>query len=262
MCLIVFSYKLHPNYPFILAGNRDEFYKRPTQPAHRWKTEPVIYAGKDLKDGGTWLGFTDTGRFAALTNFRDMKNLSKTAPSRGEIVTSFLLSKKNVEDTLQQLNEKADLYNGFNLIAGTFDKLFYLSNQKDEIEEINPGIHAISNAYLNTPWPKTTRAHKQFKNVLASDELDENAIFDLLKDTTRYPIDVLPKTGLPDEMECAVSSAFIQTEDYGTRSTSIIMVDQQMNAKLIEHTYEPGTLKVINREKLTCQLTRKDVQIG
>ncbi len=253
MCLIVFAYKTSSDYPFILAGNRDEFFERPTLPAHKWKTKPAIFAGKDKKAGGTWLGFTETGRFAALTNFRDMNNLKEDAPSRGDIATSFLLNNNSVETSLKELKKRSKLYNGFNLIAGTFDKLYYLSNYRDEIEEIMPGIHAISNAYLNTPWPKTVKAKEEFENVITANHFREQNLFEILKNSTTYPIEMLPETGLSEDMEQAVSSAFIQTENYGTRSTSIVRVDSNQNAELIENTYKPGTKTVTNREKLSCK---------
>ena len=254
MCLIVFSYKTNPDFPFLLAGNRDEFFERPTQPAHKWKTNPAIFAGKDKKAGGTWLGFTETGRFAALTNFRDMNNLKENAPSRGEIVTNFLLDNNSVETSLAMLKQRSNLYNGFNLIAGTFDdKLYYLSNYTEEIEEIKPGIHAISNAYLNTPWPKTVRAKEEFENVIKTNNFRDQYLFEILKNSTTYPIEMLPETGLSEDMEQAVSSAFIQTENYGTRSTSLVRVDSNQNAELIEHTYKPGTKTITNREKHSCK---------
>lgn len=254
MCLIVFSYKTSTDYPFILAGNRDEFYKRPTKPAHIWQTDPRIIAGKDEKAGGTWLGFTETGRFAAITNYRDMNNLKENAPTRGKIVTDFLLSDKDVLTFLEGLKLQSHLYNGFNLIAGTFDRLYYLSNQKEEIEEIEPGVHVISNAFLNTPWPKSNWAKKRFEMAIDRSGYDENELLKILQNTQLYPQDELPKTGLPVEMERAVSSVFISTEDYGTRSSSIVAVDKNSKAELIELTYSPGSLEVINEERHSLQV--------
>ena len=257
MCLIVFAYKTSSDYPFILAGNRDEFYERPTKPAHIWQTDPRMIAGKDEKAGGTWLGFTETGRFAAITNYRDMNNLKEDAPTRGKIVTDFLLSEKDVLTFLEGLKQQSHLYNGFNLIAGTFDQLYYLSNQKEEIEKIEPGVHVISNAFLNTPWPKSRWAKKRFENIINYSGFDEGELFKLLLNTRRYPKDELPKTGLPDEMEQAVSSVFIITEEYGTRSSSIVAVDENSKAEIIEQTYRQGSIEVENVKRYSIQLKNK-----
>ena len=262
MCLIVFAYKTSSDYPFILAGNRDEFYERPTKPAHIWHTKPRMIAGKDEKAGGTWLGFTESGRFAAITNFRDMNNLKEDAPTRGKIVSDFLLSQKDVPTIFEDLKQQAHLYNGFNLIAGTFDQLYYLSNQKEEIEEIEPGVHAISNAFLNTPWPKAEWAKTRFENFLDTSGYDEDELFKLLQNTRRYPKEKLPKTGLPDEMEQAVSSVFITTENYGTRSSSVVTVDRNLKAELIEQTYSQGSTEVENRERYSIQLQKQDLNYG
>jgi uncharacterized protein with NRDE domain len=262
MCLIVFSYKTSSDYPFILAGNRDEFYERPTTPVHIWQTDPRIIAGKDEKAGGTWLGFTETGRFAAITNYRDMNNLKEDAPTRGKIVTDFLLSEKYVLTFLKNLKQQSHLYNGFNLIAGTFDQLYYLSNQKEEIEKIEPGVHVISNAFLNTPWPKSQWAKERFEEIIDNSGFDDGELFKLLQNTRRYPKDKLPETGLPDEMEKAVSSVFIITEEYGTRSSSIIAVDNNSKAGFIEQTYSPGSIEVENVERYSIQLQKQDLNYG
>lgn len=254
MCLLVFSYKTSTGYPFILAGNRDEFYERPTKPAHIWQTDPRMIAGKDEKAGGTWLGFTETGRFAAITNYRDINNLKEDAPTRGKIITDFLLSEKDVLTFFEDLKQKSHLYNGFNLIAGSFDNLYYLSNQKKDIEKIKPGVHVISNAFLNTPWPKAEWAKKRLENHLDSSGYDEDKLFKLLQNTQRYPIDKLQHTGLPVEMEQAVSSVFIITENYGTRSSSIVAVDENLKAELIEKTYSPASMEVKNEERHSFQL--------
>lgn len=244
MCLIVFSYKSNPSYPFVLATNRDEFYGRPTQAAHIWQTSPKIIAGKDKEAGGTWLGVSETGRFAALTNHRKMDDVKEDTTSRGIIVKDFLLSERNPREYLGELQRDGDQFNGFNLIAGNFDDLYYMSNRKEGIYKIKPGIHAVSNAFLNTPWPKTVYAAEVFQEILNNGGADEEKLFEMLKHDERYPIDRLPDTGLPKEMEKAVSSVFIQTDNYGTRSSTLLTVDNHHSVHFVEKSYIPGTRKV------------------
>lgn len=241
MCLIVFSYKNYPDYPFILATNRDEFYGRPTQPAHVWNTSPKILAGKDEKAGGTWLGISENGRFAALTNYRQMDDIEEDTTSRGIIVKDFLLSDDNPRKYLAELQKKGEQFNGFNLVAGFVDELYYISNKKEGVYKIKPGIHAISNAFLNTPWPKTEQASKSFKRILADEGPDEEKLFNMLKNDQRYPLDELPDTGLPKETEKAVSSIFIETDNYGTRSSTVVIVDKKKNVHFAERSYNGGS---------------------
>lgn len=249
MCLIVFAYKYHPKYPFILAGNRDEFYARPTQKLHIWDSKPNILAGKDLKDGGTWLGVNQHGRMAAITNHRDLNNIKQSAPSRGNIITKILKSYQPVADQLSDMEPDFPKYNGFNLITGTLDDLYYVSNEGNHFLKIKPGLYGISNAFLNTPWPKTNQALEDFTHALNGDMPNVNAIFELLSNTTTYPDHTLPKTGLPPEMERAVSSIFIRTDEYGTRSSALLMMDNEGKIRFNEKTYRPGSLEITDLEE-------------
>lgn len=260
MCLIVFAYKYHPKYPFILAGNRDEFYARPTQKLHEWSSDPKIYAGKDSKEGGTWLGINENGKMAAITNFRDLTKIEENAPSRGNIATDILLSNEPIAKQLSDLKHEYQKYNGFNLIAGDLHNLYYLTNEKDQIYKIQPGLYGISNAFLNTPWPKTNDALQLFTSALNGDIPNEAGIFELLGNTATYPDHMLPKTGLSPEMEKAVSSIFIKTEDYGTRSSALIMIDQKANVKFIEKTYRPGSIEISDSETIHLKLSESQIQ--
>lgn len=241
MCLIVFSYKNHPRYPFILAANRDELYNRPTRKAGFWKEESSILGGKDLKGGGTWLGVSKDGKIAALTNYRNIKTIKDDAPTRGHIVRDFLSADLSPKSFLEALSEDSSRYNGFNLIAGTTEQLYYFNNQNKEIHEISPGNHVISNAFLNTPWPKTDTALQQFEEVIKQSEPKEEDFFQVLGNTTRFPYEKLPETGLPEEMEKAVSSVFIKTPGYGTRCSTLLLVDKNRELEFIERSYLPGT---------------------
>ncbi|MEX2410999.1 MAG: NRDE family protein [Candidatus Paceibacterota bacterium] len=258
MCLIVFAYKCHPTYPLILAGNRDEFYDRPTQNLHVWESEPPIIAGKDLKAGGTWLGVTDDGLIATLTNYRDIKNLKDHAPSRGDLITEILLSDDPLLQSLKSIEKKADLYNGFNLIAGNLNHLYYLSNHNTPFSEIQPGYHSISNSALNTPWPKTEWALQRFKKVTRNSKVSEHDLFELLLNTDTYPIENLPNTGLSPELEKAVSSVFIQTDNYGTRSSTVLTVDRDHHLQVTEKVYEPGTTFTKSQNTIEVELPGKE----
>lgn len=246
MCLSVFAFKTDPDYPFIFAVNRDEFYSRPAQPATFWYDQPHLLAGRDLEAGGTWMGITEDHRFASLTNYRDMASIKENAPSRGKIVEEYLTSDKSPLEFLKDLKKEAHLYNGFNLIAGTLDKLWYFSNQIDVITEIEPGIHTLSNAFLNTSWPKTDKALSEFRSILQKNsKADEKAIFKLLQNDEQYPDDQLPSTGLSPEMERVVSPIFISSEDYGTRCSTLIYKDKSGQITFDERTYKPDSGEII-----------------
>lgn len=251
MCLIVFAYKMQPGVPLVFAGNRDEFYKRPTEKAHIWSTTPAVIAGKDIKAGGTWLGLSSDGRVAAITNYRDMNQIKPNAPSRGHIVKDALTSPHSTEQYLEQLKRVAEEYNGFNLITGNREKLFYFNNQTMQVKELKPGIYSLSNAFLNTPWPKSEWAKEHFKQILDSGEQEPDRFFSMLKNSDTYPLEKLPETGLSNEMEKAVSAVFIKTEGYGSRSSTVIKLTQNDSFYFEERTYKASSKKVKSKEKFT-----------
>jgi uncharacterized protein with NRDE domain len=251
MCLIVFAYKFHKKYKLIMASNRDEFYKRPTLDAHSWNTNPVIIAGKDLEFGGTWLGVSEKGHFAAVTNFRKFPVSNEKKLSRGFLITDFLLSDEKPGSYMKKLDEKADLYNGFNLLAGDFDKLFYYSNYEKIIRELAPGLYGLSNHLLDTSWPKVEFAKKSLENIIARDNFTEEEIFDLLKNERIYPDGLLPETGIGIDMERILSPLFIKSQTYGTRSSNIMLIDNNNNITFTEQVYSPENKVIkLNRFKL------------
>lgn len=244
MCLTVFAFQTDPDYPLIFASNRDEFYDRPAQPATFWYDHPTLLAGRDLKAGGTWLGITTEHRFAAITNYRDMNSIKENAPSRGDIVADYLTSGLSAPYFLSKLKNEAHLYNGFNLLAGTSTELWYYTNEQDNIVQVKPGIHTLSNAFLNTPWPKTEKARSGFTSILQNDrDRLKPKIFELLKDDEQFPDDRLPSTGLPPDMERLVSSIFITSDNYGTRCSTLIKADPSPGGKseFTEKSFKPGT---------------------
>lgn len=248
MCLIVFAFNHHPEYPLILAGNRDEFYAREAEQAHIWDTDPAILAGKDLRAGGTWLGVSKKGEFGAITNYRDLDNPIEGERSRGEIIPGFLTRSGKARQKLNRLKQSLQHYSGFNLLAGNKEQLYYLNNVHGKIDPVEPGIHGISNAVLNTPWPKVEMAKLEFKKAITPKSIDRERIFRLLKNSETFPEESLPETGLSPEMEKAVSPIFIETEGYGTRCSNLLTIDSGGRINFIEKTYpvSDGTSEIIN----------------
>lgn len=250
MCLLVFSYKQHPTYDFIFATNRDEFYDRPTRPAQFWDGHPNILAGKDLKAGGTWLGMTKQGNFSALTNYRDPSIQKEDPPSRGHLVLDYLKGGKTIEQYLKDVDKKANEYNGFNLLGGDLSGegtgLMYYSNQQNEIKQLDAGLYGLSNKLLDTPWPKVLRAKRALGSILSSGEVSIEKLFSLLQDDTQAPDEKLPDTGIPHELEKAVSPIFIKTDRYGTRNSTVILVEKSGKVIFEERRYQNGSMKVEN----------------
>ncbi len=242
MCLLLISYKNHPIYKLIIAANRDEFYNRPALPANYWQECPFLLGGRDLKAGGTWLGITKQGRFSAITNYRDMRINKENAPSRGNLTTNFLTGEFSAKEYLDRLKQSANKYNGYNLIFGDIDDLFYFSNQAQEHVKLTPGIYGLSNHLLDTPWPKVEKSKKSFNNILTKDNISAEDLFNILSDKSLPPDDLLPDTGLKIEIERAVSPVFVETPFYGTRSSTVIFCE--MNNKI---TFYEKSLDVINK---------------
>jgi uncharacterized protein with NRDE domain len=167
MCLILIAHGAHPEFPLVIAANRDEYYERPTAGAAFWHDHPHILAGRDLECMGTWLGVTRGGRFAALTNFRDPRERKTDAPSRGRLVSDFLVTDNNPREYLKDVSRQAQRYNGFNLLVGDLDGVFYLSSREARVQELSPGIHGLSNHLLDTPWPKVARGKQRLQAALS-----------------------------------------------------------------------------------------------
>jgi uncharacterized protein with NRDE domain len=234
MCLIVFAWKLVPDCPLVLAANRDEFFVRPTRPAGWWEDHPDIYAGRDLQAGGTWLGIDRRGRFAALTNIRNGQASKPDKRSRGELVADYLRTDLEPRDYLEQVRAGAHEYNGFNLIFGHGQELFWMSNDSDgTFRALEPGIYGLSNGSLDTPWPKVVRAKAQFASLLCQSAPDD-AYFEMLTDTTRASDARLPDTGVSLDWERLLSPICIESSDYGTRASTLLRVRHTGSAELLE----------------------------
>jgi len=238
MCLILFAYKVHPSYRLILAANRDEFYERPSLPADFWEDQHNVLAGRDLKEGGTWLGITKEGKFAAVTNYRDPSAFKSNAPSRGKLVSRYLIGKQNAGGYLEDVSSQADKYNGFNLLIGDDNDLFVFSSNGEK-QKLNPGIYGLSNHNLNTPWPKVSRGKRLLKSSLdqKGTQLKE-ALFTMLADRHIPPDSKLPSTGVGLEWERILSSMFIKSPDYGTRSSTIILIGKNRRVRFVEKVFD------------------------
>ena len=237
MCLIVFAYNIHTAYPLVLGANRDEFFERPTAPLAWWEDQPHVLAGRDLQAGGTWMGITDTGRFAAITNFRDPSRTKHNAPSRGALVGDFLCSDTSAQTYLAQVRRSAAAYNGFNLIVKDGAGLFYYAGYQDRIHRLCAGVYGLSNHLLDTDWPKVKKARKGLTSLMEQDLVNEEMIFSLLADQQPAPDALLPDTGISPDWERLLSSVFIRSETYGTRSSSVILMESDGQIRFSERTF-------------------------
>lgn len=234
MCLILFAYQVHPAYPLIMAANRDEFYDRATAPATFWEDEPHVLAGRDLEKSGTWMGVTRTGRFAAITNYRAPDQNRSDVKSRGFLVSDYLIGADNPRAYLEKVQQVRECYNGFNLLVGDTESLYYYSPILDEIKKVPPGIHGLSNAVLDTPWPKVRKGSEQLEQALCHKTIDESLLLSILSDSEEAPEEELPETGVGKEWEKLLSPLFIQSDIYGTRSSTILTINHDCDVVFTE----------------------------
>ncbi len=223
MCLIFVRYRQHEKYPLILAANRDEFFARPSAALHQWADNNNIHAGRDLEQGGTWLGVSRLNSLAAVTNFRDGKNPDKQKRSRGEICRK-LLESENPQDLIaNNLKTSRAEFNGYNALSFDGAVLTYFSNRFNEFHRtLAPGVYGLSNALLDVPWPKVASGKEAFKQATGS-QLDEDACWKVLANDEIAPESLLPDTGIPKEWERLLSARFIRSPAYGTRSSTIVL---------------------------------------
>lgn len=257
MCLVLLNHKEHPVYPLIVAANRDEWYDRPAAPAHIWEQPLGMVAGKDLTAGGTWLGLSPSGRFAALTNVRrpDVPP-PDGALSRGRIVKELLDETKPWEETLESLASNPNRYPLYNVVAGIPGRLVYETNQvPGSFREIPPGTHGLSNAMLDTPWPKVERGIELLSRF-AEDvcPINPDDLFDVLSEAEPFPEEQLPNTGVGPELEQSLSPLFIRMNGYGTRCQTVILIDRDGRATFIERTFLNGAFT--GEAKITFQIHR------
>jgi len=239
MCLLVFAWRAHPEFPLILAGNRDEFHDRPAVGAHWWSDPDGILAGKDLRAGGTWLGLSRGGRFAVVTNYREPGTATSGERSRGELVTGYLTSVVPAARWIDEIETRRDDYGGYNLIAGDAGQVHYLTNRGAGVPSLGPGIYGLSNHRLDTPWPKVVAAKEGLRGVLARGEISTSSLFGLLADRSPAPDGELPDTGVPRDWERLLSAAFIVSPSYGTRVSTVVLIRRDGFVVFEEHRFAP-----------------------
>jgi uncharacterized protein with NRDE domain len=243
MCLIVFAWRVIPTVPLVAAANRDEFYQRATAPAASWAEHPQIYAGRDLKAGGSWMGITQpaveggSSRFAAITNIRAPSEHRDDAPSRGHLVSDYLAGCMTPQEYVSSIREAAAAYNGFNLVLGDRDTLIWFSNRGGDDprngQPLEPGVYGLSNALLDAPWPKVLKTKAQFASLLCLGAPEE-AFFEMLSDTTPAPDQRLPETGVALDLERMLSAVRIESPSYGTRTSTVVKLYADAPATLHE----------------------------
>lgn len=236
MCLIVFAHRAHADYRLVVAANRDEWFERATAAAGFWPDAPDVLAGRDLAANGTWLGVTRSGRFAALTNFRDPASHRPDAPSRGALVSAFLTSSERPAAYLASLRPQAARYNGFSLLVGDADSMFYFSNREGEARELAPGVYGLANHLLDVPWPKV-RAGKARLGERLNEGLSAERLLEFLDDTGEAPEAELPSTGVGLERERLLSPLRIRAGAYGTRSSTALLVSSGGEVSFVERSF-------------------------
>ena len=241
MCFVLVAWKNREATPLIIAANRDEYYQRPTQSLHRWDTEVPMYAGKDLQAGGTWFGIAENSRFAIVTNIRSSSLQCYGTRTRGDLVREYLQSNISVRQFSEQLLMTKNEYRPFNLLFGNQDQLFFIHQQSDRTKQLQPGIYALSNATLDTPWPKVVDGKAAFTKTLDTHGSEIENLFACLYDTTTYPLDTLPSTGVNHDIERELSARFINGERYGTRSSTVCIYNDS-NRAFIEERNHRGLL--------------------
>jgi uncharacterized protein with NRDE domain len=250
MCLILLAWRADPDYPLIFAGNRDEAYERPSAAADFWKYDKDsadIFGGRDLEQGGTWLGLRLNGRFAAITNYRDGPARKPAPRSRGHLTSAYLRGTDEPDAYLAKIAPDAGLYGGYTLLAGDGERLFAFSNRGGGIEELPAGVHGLSNHLLNTPWPKIVQGKRRLSALLgAGEERLVQGLFDALADRTAATEADLPDTGVGAARERELSPAFIAGERYGTRASTVVLVDRGGGVRFIERRF--GALGALQGE--------------
>lgn len=239
MCLLILAWRMHPRYPLIVAANRDEFHERPAAPLDRWDDPRGLYAGHDLRAGGTWLGADAEGRIGIVTNFRELARPRRNAPSRGGLIPAFFGSGTRPARFLEDLETDAPGYSGFNLLLGDREELWYAANRADRFARpLGPGIYGLSNHFLDTPWPKLELTRSRFLAQLTAQELRAESLLELLADRTPAPDLPHPDSGFDPDWELTLSSPFIVHPAFGTRCSTIVLASGSGAVTLRERRFD------------------------
>lgn len=252
MCILFIAVEQHPDYPIIICANRDEFHQRPTQNMHWWPDKNLL-AGKDLQAGGTWLGLNNEGYFSALTNFRRPASFDDKKRSRGDLVVQAL--KNDKIKTQQVLSQDAHQYNDFNLVFGPLNNLQAFDSVNKKFSTLNAGFHSVCNGALDDIWPKMALGIKRLEGLIVNNNINIDAFFTVMTNRELAQAQHLPFTGISSELESLLSSIFIISPDYGTRSTAIILQSKDGNIDVYERNYRKDG-SVVNQNKFAIKANR------
>jgi uncharacterized protein with NRDE domain len=237
MCLLVLAWRVRADTPLLLAGNRDEWYARPAAPAQFWPDAPQVLAGRDLEAGGSWLGVTRDGRFAAVTNYREARG---PAPrSRGDLVRGYLMGRDPPSEYARSVQGVQDDFAGFNLLLGDRHELWWFSNRDGPPMHLPPGVYGLSNHLLDTPWPKVQTAKAALGALCAAGDASTAALLDLLEDRHTYPVDDDAVAGVDAALARAASAIFIETPHYGTRCSTVLRIGADGRVEFTERSHVP-----------------------
>jgi uncharacterized protein with NRDE domain len=241
MCLLVLAWQVHPRYRLVVAANRDEYHERPAAPLGKWPEPPGLLAGRDLRAAGTWLALDPARRFGVVTNFRELQERAAAAPSRGGLIPAYLGGARGAREYFARLEPAAGEYAGFNLLLADGGALWYGSNRAAPFaRELPPGVYGLSNELLDTPWPKLVRVKARFRDWLAEPDGAAAGLFALLADRVQAQADgpPLPAGGLPREWERILSAPFVVHPLYGTRCSTVLLLEPDGRAYLAERRFD------------------------
>lgn len=239
MCILFVAVRQHPEYPLLIAANRDEFHRRPTSASGFWQDQPDILAGRDIQGGGTWMGINRRGQIAALTNIRSPSTFVADKPSRGHLVSDYLAG-STATDYAKWLRQYRNNYNGYNLLFGHWHSLSVYNNHTDQLTLLENGVYGLSNADIHSPWPKTSKGVAALTNYCHLGSTDIEMLFNILRDETPADEACLPDTGVSKEWEKRLSSIFICSEEYGTRTSTLLMVNRHSQISWHERSFLPS----------------------
>ncbi len=239
MCLIAWAWQSHAQFDLVVAANRDEFYARPSAALAHWADAPQVIAGRDLEAGGTWMGATTGGRFAAVTNFRDPAEVMPNARSRGELVAAYLLGTESPQEFVNRTRTERAAFRGFNLIVADRHNCLVFESRFDCVHHLPSGIYALSNGRFTQPWPKVLALQDRLKVSLGRDHIESDCML-TLRDTAHFPDTELPQTGIPLDRERALSAIRVHIPGlYGTRSSTFLHRDSE-RIEMVETQFEAG----------------------
>lgn len=239
MCLVLLAYRQHAAFPVVLIANRDEYHERPTDYAQYWQDTPQVLAGRDRNFGGTWLGVERSGRFAAVTNYREPSQRKPGVVSRGLLVSRYLQGEQTPEQYLDALIPDREQYDAFNLLLGDQSTVHFYSSLEGQGCEITAGIYGISNGEFDCPWPKVEKGKRFLLNEIEHENVPrQEEIFTLLADTTLPEDKALPDTGIGLEWERKLAPIFVRADKYGTRASTILTISEHGSVSFIERNYD------------------------